>query len=32
MKQEKLVNSDKNEWYFSITHKGLDYLKEHAKE
>ncbi|WP_294318412.1 hypothetical protein [uncultured Chryseobacterium sp.] len=32
MKQERLIDSDKNEWYFSITQKGLDYLKEHAEE
>jgi len=32
MKQNKLIKSDENGWYYSITEKGLDYLQEHFKD
>ena len=31
MKDEDLISSPKNGWYYSITKKGLDYLEEHSK-
>lgn len=32
MKQRKLIKSDENGWYYSITEKGLDYLQEHYED
>ncbi|WP_299883578.1 hypothetical protein [uncultured Lacinutrix sp.] len=30
MKNEKLILSDNNNWYFHITENGLDYLNENT--
>ncbi|CAI9680499.1 MULTISPECIES: hypothetical protein [Elizabethkingia] len=31
LKMEGLITSNENNWYFSITQKGLDYLAVHSK-
>ncbi|GEM_PF-1840181 len=31
MKKEQLITSDKDDWFYSITQKGLEYLEKNSK-
>ena len=32
MKKEQLITSDNDDWFYSITEKGLEYLAQHSEE
>jgi len=32
MKKEQLITSDNDDWFYSITQKGLEYLEQNSEE